>query len=126
MDQTKYVRMGMLLYGCLISILFIYLMPFVFIGFGPTVEQGDIPISQLTIVHLTDGQNIPPPARLAIWFAEWRKVRLGLTIFLIIFMVIIELSVKIPNRREGVYLIIAWANMVFFFLNFLGIIVILI
>lgn len=126
MDQTKHMRIGMLLYSCLITFLFIYLIPFVFIGFGPATEQGDVPISQLTILHLVNGQSVPLPSRLALWFAEWRKVRFTLTVFLIIFMVILEFSIKTPNKREGIYQIIMWANMVFFFLNLVGIVVILV
>ena len=125
MTKGKGFRWNLLLYACLSSFLFIYALPFIYIGLSPKEPEGYLQVANCTVLELLDGNRPSPPTKMAVWFAEYRITRLLLTIFLIILMVIAEFVIRKPNLRENIYSAIIWIALGAFFLNFLGLMCIL-
>jgi len=121
MKTEQCLRLGWLLYAIISIFLFIYMMPFFFIGFSPKQPEGSIQIAQKCLLDLTDGKNLAPPSKIAVWFALHRFERLLATIFFCVLVIISEFVFSKPHLRERIYQIVMWIALGVFFLNFLGI-----
>lgn len=113
---------GLFFYACLGAFFIIYALPFIYIGFSP--YHNDPLAYNPTVLCNSErsSQEYPNPTKVALWFAEQRKMRLVLTIFFIVSLITLHL-IKIKNVWKKYYChSILWLNMAIFLLNYFGLV----
>lgn len=121
------MNLSLLIYTCITTFLFIYMLPFIFIGFSPLPEPGMLGESRCTVVDLiSDPNKLPFWTELAVWFSYRVSSRLFLASGIVLIMLFTSIYKKSRPYSELVCHIALWINFVVFILNFFGLTSILI
>lgn len=123
MDRAKTMRFGLIIYTSITVFLFIYVFPFVFIGYHGQTDG--VKPAQLTVLDVQTGTEYPMLTRAAVWFAKYPVTRLWLSVLLVLLMLGIEFIMKEKIWKRDVYCIVMWVSLAVFMLNLLGLIALL-
>ncbi len=104
---------------CVFTVLLVYLLPTIFIGFNPATSTALEPANR-TVLDLLQGETPSAPTSIALWFAEQRALRLGLTVSLVLVMCALQTTDTWKGRREGVFLCVLAFSLVVLVLSLAG------
>jgi len=125
--NTRPDCLSFLVYLFITSFLFIYIMPFLFVGTAPTQEE-DIPIAQTTVLDMVPNQQrqfYPWATRLSVQFGNYRTLRLCIIISISILLLFLLVGKLSPHIIIIICHFLMWTNLIIFFIQFLGIIMLL-
>lgn len=116
------LHIGIFLNACLGTFLFFYALPFIYVGFSPYYDD---PLACNPNVLNNSELNLleyPNPTKAALWFAEQRKTRLVMSIFIVVSLTVLHLfKIKIIWKRRFCHYVL-WLNIVVFLLNYIGLV----
>lgn len=124
MDKTKTMRFGLIIYTSITVFLFIYVFPFIFIGYHGQTDG--VKPAQLTVLDVQSGTEYPMLTRAAVWFAKYSVARLWLSVLFVLLMLGIEFVMKEQVWKQDIYYIVMWVSLAAFVLSLLGLIALLI
>ena len=124
MDRVKTMRFGLIVYTSITVFLFIYVLPFIFIGYHGQTDG--LKSAQLTVLDVQSGTEYPMLTHAAVWFAKYSAVRLWLSVLFVLLMLGVEFVMKERAWKQDVYYIVMWISLAAFILSLLGLIALLI
>lgn len=115
---------GMYWYSIVTIFLFIYAMPYLFVGFGPVFEGGLV-AATANLINMANREELHFFTRCALWFARQRTFRKILAVGLFLLVTCLSGVIKSQIIRNRMYMIVSWFNLGIFSTNFLGMVFLL-
>jgi hypothetical protein len=106
--------------SCFCAFLFVYLLPFIYIGYNPYRE--DPLVCNPTVLKIPGStyENYPPPTKFALAFAKHIKTRLLLTIMLIGIGLVTHLIKIRAVWKILICHVIMWGSIFIFCISYIG------
>ena len=122
--KTSKLEISLLVYAITAVGLSVYLLPFIYVGFG--YGGNDPLVCTCTVMELHSDRQLPFYTHVALWFARQMTLRTVLALIAAAGSIAASVFVANEGTRMCVYHIVIWVSLCAFWMNLAGLMCILI